>query len=135
MKSAARGRRRLRAVARRARVESTWNTWTRTNAVGIGEFSQYVDDHNEWMGQMALDLYRMGKVSEENGEMWDAWIMMVGANPRKPAEGRMDKILSEALDVACTGLGIYEHLTGNKGESWAALKQHIKKCADRAGIQ
>jgi hypothetical protein len=82
----------------------------------------------------ALDLVRLGKISEENGEMWEAWNSVAGANPRKEPEFTMEDVLTEALDVATSALGVYEHFTGNRGDSWHALKKHVVSRSQRVGI-
>lgn len=103
----------------------------------LAEFSEWVDtsEKNAARDPEALDLLRLGKVGEENGEMWEAWNSLAGANPRKEAEFTLEDVLTEALDVATSALGVYEHFTGNRGLSWQAVKDHIVSRAERVGIR
>lgn len=58
---------------------------------------------------LAQDWARIAKLSEEVGEVIDAWIGVTGQNPRKGAYGEMGDVLDELMDVALTALYAAQH--------------------------
>lgn len=81
-----------------------------------------------------LSWERIGKIAEEYGEVTEAWLGCAGTNPRKGQTHTVDDVLTELLDVALCALGSFEHLTGNRGCSEAALLAHAIQRTARAGL-
>lgn len=77
---------------------------------------------------------RVDKIMEEAGEVGQALGGWFGENPRKGFTHTRTDVLKELLDVAVTALGAYESMTGNRGESEDALREHIGAVLDRVGI-
>lgn len=77
---------------------------------------------------------RIAKVMEELGEVAQAYIGVIGQNPRKGISHSWDDVEHELLDVALTALTAYEHVSGNCGQSIDALGQHVKFVMNRAVI-
>lgn len=67
---------------------------------------------------------RVGKIPEEAGEMFGAFIGWLGTNPRKGRTHELDEVLDELLDIAVSALGAWEHLAGAAGGSMSALAAH-----------
>jgi hypothetical protein len=67
---------------------------------------------------------QLGKIAEELGEAWEAYIGMVGSNPRKGVTHTTDDVRTELLDVALTALMLYRNMRG--GPPLAALSAHIE---------
>lgn len=74
---------------------------------------------------------RVGKIPEESGEMFGAFIGWLGTNPRKGRTHALDAVLDELLDVAVSALGAWEHLSGAAGRSMDALAAHAAAKTDR----
>lgn len=74
---------------------------------------------------------RVGKLPEESGEVFTAFLGWLGSNPRKGRTNEVDAVCDELLDVAVTALGAWEHLTGNQGGCGAALVAHAASKAAR----
>lgn len=69
----------------------------------------------------AVQRRRIDKLATEVGEVLDAYNGLVGENPRKGVSDTHGHVLEELLDVATCALAAYEHMTGNRGRSVAAL--------------
>jgi hypothetical protein len=93
---------------------------------------------------------RLAKVSEEIGEVREAWLdyldiangrliaAFIGAteqNPRKGHTHDRTDVIKELLDVALTALCAVEHMTGNGGTSMGQFSEHVRSVAARAGLE
>lgn len=96
----------------------------------LAAFSAILDRVTETDGPRHLARIRIGKAAEEFGEVEAALIAWEGSNPRK-ADGPLDHVLKELLDVATAALGAYEHLTDNVGASGPALAEHCRFLLER----
>tara|TARA_R110002051_G_scaffold314950_5_gene392672 strand:- start:5173 stop:5511 length:339 start_codon:yes stop_codon:yes gene_type:complete len=94
--------------------------------------SQWIDSNNAHRDPEAVAWGRLAKISEENGEVIEAFIGATGQNPRKGLTHTMHDVLAELLDVAVTALGAYEHLDGHRGRSLATLDAKIIAVQQRA---
>lgn len=78
---------------------------------------------------------RVGKVSNEVGEVWEAIEAWTGENFRKGVYGTKDDVIKELLDVACAALCATEHLTGDSGEALLQFMAHVAAMVARAGLE
>lgn len=102
----------------------------------IAELSAYIDSGPTYEG-LSTEAHvwrRIAKVTEENGEVTEAWLGVIGENQRKGTFGSVDDVIRELLDVATCALGAVEHLTGNVGESAELLAYHVARVHRRAGL-
>lgn len=101
----------------------------------LDQLSAWIDRSNEEQGRTGelLTLHRVIKIGEEAGEVVNALIGALGANPRKGVTNTMEKVLNELLDVAVTALGAYEHIDGHQGRALWELNDKIAAVARRAG--
>lgn len=102
-------------------------------ALALAEFSATLDtSYPPDLCDEARDRRRFNKITEENGEVAEAYSGMVGENPRKGVTNGLDRVLHELLDVATAALGTYEYFTGNHGTALDALDEHIHTVTTRA---
>lgn len=64
---------------------------------------------------------RLAKVTEENGEVTEAWLGTIGENQRKGKHKSLDDVTYELLDVATCALGAIENLLGDDGTALSRL--------------
>src|SRR6267378_4609937 len=100
----------------------------------LASLSKWIDEsrNNKVRDAEAQTWGRLGKLSEECGEVIGAFIGMTGQNPRKGISHTRYDVLKELLDVAITALCAYEHMTENEGQSLEALYEAIQQNARRA---
>ncbi len=100
-------------------------------------FSTYIDGvlKSPLRSTRELAWERIGKLPEEVGEVFEAFIGAGGTNPRKGFTHTIDDVKRELLDVAYCALGAHEHLDGNRGNSVMALQLHARERNERAGIE
>lgn len=96
-----------------------------TTGQRLAQFSQWIDNAQGLRDAEAITWGRLAKVSEECGEVIEAWIGVTNQNPRKGVTHTRDDVAKELLDVAVTALAAYEHMVGNRGDSLSALFNHI----------
>lgn len=91
----------------------------------ITETSRLINDSYGPQVGFEARLYRRttNKLAEEVGEVALAIAELLGENPRKPADGSIDKVMEELLDVAACALGAWEWLDGFQGRSFGALAE------------
>jgi len=77
---------------------------------------------------------RLAKVSEEAGEVIEAYIGMTMQNPRKGATHSKADVLEELLDTCLTALTAYEHMTGHHGDALPKLFEFILGRGKRVGV-
>lgn len=68
------------------------------------------------------------KLSEEVGEVAEAYSRYAGTNPHKPATGHMVPVVQELADVVCTALVAIAHLGFNPDD---LLEWQMNKVKDR----
>lgn len=105
-----------------------------SSAAQLVALSRWIDAGNAHRDPEAVTWGRLAKVSEECGEVIQAYIGATGQNPRKGVTNGMEAVVKELLDVALTALCAVEHLDGGQGESMRLLAAHIDFVAKRAGV-
>lgn len=102
----------------------------------LAALSDWVDDSpaNAARDREARTWGRLAKVSEECGEVIQAYIGATGQNPRKGRTHTIDDVVKELLDVAVTALAAVEHLIDDQGASVDLLAAHVQWLCERAGI-
>jgi hypothetical protein len=103
------------------------------DARALRALSQWVDE-NDHRDPEAVTWGRLAKVSEECGEVIEAFIGATGQNPRKGVTKTIDDVVKELLDVAVTALAAAEHMTGNDARSMGLFSDHLRWLIERAGI-
>ena len=98
----------------------------------LAAISAWVDYGNDHRDPEAITWGRLAKVTEETGEVIEAFIGATGQNPRKGITHGMGDVERELLDVALTALAAVEHLTGNEGKSMGMFSDHVRKVAARS---
>ena len=79
------------------------------------------------------DAMRVLKLTEEAGEAAEAYIGMVGQNPRKGVTHSLDDLLGELADVALTALCAIQHFTQSETATRALVEFRAAHVASRAG--
>jgi NTP pyrophosphatase (non-canonical NTP hydrolase) len=74
------------------------------------------------------------KLSEEVGEVAEAWIGMHGRNPRKGICRTQDDLLSELADVIITAAVAMTKIAGSSESASGHLEQRIATVVKRAGL-
>lgn len=94
----------------------------------LTDLSEWIDAHNRAKGtnEQAITWGRIAKVGEEFGEAITEYIAFTGQNPRKPQTGSESLVKKEMLDVAVAALGVVEHLSGNGGQAFGLLLNHLR---------
>jgi NTP pyrophosphatase (non-canonical NTP hydrolase) len=84
----------------------------------VTEIDNWLDsDVPEWYtneadsGELAQHWARIAKLTEESGEVVDAFIGWTGQNPRKGMYSSREEVLSEMADVAATAVLAIQHFT------------------------
>jgi len=98
------------------------------------ELSKWIDAGNDRRDPEAVTWGRLAKITEEAGEVIEAFIGYTGQNPRKGVTHQRADVIDELLDVAVTALGAIEHMVGHDGLALERLDQKIIKVAKRAGV-
>ena len=80
------------------------------------------------------DSMRVMKIGEEYGEAVQAYIGMVGQNPRKGITHSMEDLLGELADVAVTALCAIQHFTGDARVTRTVIAAKIAHISVRAGL-
>lgn len=96
--------------------------------------SLWIDDSNAGRDPEAQTWGRLAKITEEAGEVIEAWIGVVGQNPRKGVTHELGDVVKELHDVALTALCAVEHMTDNRGDSMELFAEHVKHVHNRAGL-
>ncbi len=101
-------------------------------AVALVRVSRWIDAGNAHRDPEAVTWGRLAKISEEHGEVIEAFIGATAQNPRKGLTHSMADVEAELLDVAVTALGAIEHLRGHDGQALAMLDEVIVRLEQRA---
>lgn len=104
-----------------------WDIGAETDAAQeeLTALSTWLDEHNSGIDPQFNLVMRLLKVVEENGEMMAEIIGWLGQNPRKGVTSDLAHVIKEALDGVVSLLGAVESATGNKGEAFHLLADHI----------
>lgn len=102
-------------------------------AQALVALSRWIDAGNAHRDPEAVTWGRLAKITEEAGEVIEAYIGATGQNPRKGQTHTLADVAEELLDVAVTALGALEHLTEHQGLAVEMLEQKIVRVAKRAG--
>lgn len=97
--------------------------------------SDWIDDSpaNAARDAEALTWVRLAKVSEECGEVVDAYNGVTGSNPRKGVCDTMEHVAEELMDVALTAMAAWVHV--RPGESvLRAFEAHLESRMKRVGL-
>lgn len=81
---------------------------TRSSAALVA-LSRWIDGGNAHRDPEAVTWGRLAKITEEAGEVIEAYIGMTGQNPRKGVTHARGDVVAELLDIAATALGAVEH--------------------------
>lgn len=98
-------------------------------------FSAWIDD--SYPAELDPELVlrrRIGKISNEYGEVVDALEGYTGENPRKGVFDTREHVMKELMDVAFAALGAWEHMDGNIGRSKEALEVHADFLLNRVNL-
>ncbi|OPC76647.1 hypothetical protein B4N89_44975 [Embleya scabrispora] len=87
-----------------------------------------LDAHHAAAGLVVLP-HRLLKVNEELGELVQAYLGVIGANPRKGVTHTQEDLVSEACDVATTALVL---LATVSPDPEGALRRSIERVVRRA---
>jgi hypothetical protein len=99
------------------------------------DFSLWLNStYPEGLCEEAVFWRRVGKISEEAGEVREASGAYWQENPRKPA-GPVDDVIKELADCVGAALGAIEHLTGHRGRSLDIATERVRYVCDRVGVQ
>jgi len=77
---------------------------------------------------------RLLKLTEEVGEVAEAFIGMHGLNSRKGACRTRDDLLAELADVIITAAVAMSGVTGDVGEARSHLERRLAAVTERAGL-
>lgn len=105
-----------------------------TPSSALVALSRWIDEDNAHRDPEAVTWGRLAKITEEAGEVIEAYIGATGQNPRKGITHSAGDVVEELLDVAVTALGAVEHMTGHQGIALARLEAKIRAVAARAGV-
>lgn len=106
----------------------------------IVALNEWLDEGNAHRNPEARTWGRLAKVSEECGEVIEAFIGVTGQNPRKGVTHKMDDVTDELLDVALTALCAVEHVLVTvggepKGKAMILFRDHVRRTYVRAGLE
>jgi hypothetical protein len=88
----------------------------------------------EYLGEVPVEAQLL-KLSEEVGEVAEAYIGMRGLNPRKGVSHTEADLLGELADVIITAAVAITRVTGSPDAARAAFEAHLASVITRAGLQ
>lgn len=111
------------------------NSSAMANAALIA-LSKWIDASNAHRDPEAVTWGRLAKISEENGEVVEAYIGATAQNPRKGATHSQADVVEELLDVIVTAAGAIAHMraNGEDDDIMAMIEDKILRVASRAGV-
>lgn len=101
----------------------------------IKVLSDWLDEANAHRDPEARTWGRLAKLSEEAGEVIEAFIGVTGQNPRKGTNRSLDNVRKELLDVAMTALQAHYHLFQGQPSPMEDLRQHSLNLLKRIGLE
>jgi NTP pyrophosphatase (non-canonical NTP hydrolase) len=87
----------------------------------------------DWLGEIPVEVQLL-KLSEEVGEVAEAYIGMTGLNPRKGVTHTRDDLTGEVADVIITAAVSIVRLTGSPAAARVAFEAHLAGVLTRAGL-
>ena len=87
----------------------------------------------EWLGEVPVEAQLL-KLSEEVGEVAEAYLGLTGLNPRKGVTHTRDDLVNEVADVIITAAVAIVRLTGEPRAARAAFNAHLASVLTRAGL-
>lgn len=106
-----------------------------SNWIDLANLTRYKAMSREQLVAEVMTMGRIIKATEERGEAVEAWLGVIGENPRKGITHDMASVREELLDVALTALCAVEHMTGNRGLSMGFLDAKVAAVSRRAGLE
>jgi hypothetical protein len=88
----------------------------------------------EYLGEVPIEAQLL-KLSEEVGEVAEAYIGMRGLNPRKGVSHTEADLLGELADVIITAAVAITRVTGSPDAARAAFAVHLATVITRVGLQ
>ncbi|HEY0933947.1 MAG TPA: MazG-like family protein [Trebonia sp.] len=88
----------------------------------------------EWLGEVPVEAQLL-KLSEEVGEVAEAYLGMTGLNPRKVFTHTRDDLVHEVADVIISAAVAIVQLSGSPGAAQAAFETHLASVLTRAGLE
>ena len=88
---------------------------------------------SEWLGEMPVEAQLL-KLSEEVGEVAEAYLGMTGLNPRKGVNRTREDLTGEVGDVIITAAVAMVSLAGGPGAARAAFAAHLARVLARTGL-
>src|SRR6185437_4878729 len=88
----------------------------------------------EWLGEVPIEAQLL-KLSEEVGEVAEAYLGLTGLNRRKGITHTRDDLVNEVADVIITAAVTIVKLTGEPQAASAAFNAHLATVLDRAGLE
>lgn len=99
----------------------------------VAAITAWLDDSNE--DSPHENAMRVMKLAEEIGEAVEAYIGMVGQNPRKGVTHTRADLLNELADVAVTALCAMQHFTRDETATAGLVYAKLSAIKKRAGIE
>jgi NTP pyrophosphatase (non-canonical NTP hydrolase) len=87
----------------------------------------------EWLGDIPVE-GQLLKLTEEVGEVAEAYIGMTGLNPRKGISHTREDLVGEVSDVIITAAVAIVMLAGGPDQARAAFAAHLAGVVSRAGL-
>jgi len=101
----------------------------------IGRINRWIDEANGGaLSRDADDAMRILKLTEEAGEVAQAYIGYTGQNPRKGFTHTQEDLLNELADVAITALCAIQHFTQDVGDTETVLTLKLSNIERRIPV-
>jgi predicted house-cleaning noncanonical NTP pyrophosphatase (MazG superfamily)/NTP pyrophosphatase (non-canonical NTP hydrolase) len=88
----------------------------------------------DWLGEVPVEAQLL-KLSEEVGEVAEAYLGMTGHNPRKGVSHTREDLMGEVADVIITAAVAMVGLAGGPGAARTAFEAHLSGVLTRAGLE
>lgn len=88
----------------------------------------------EWLGEAPIEAQLL-KLTEEVGEVAEAYLGLTGLNPRKGVTHTQDDLVNEVADVIISAAVAVVRLTGDHQAARAKFNAHLARVLTRAGLE
>ena len=88
----------------------------------------------EWLGEVPIEAQLL-KLSEEVGEVAEAYLGMTGLNPRKGFSHTREDLVGEVADVIISAAVAIVRLSGDPRAARDAFQAHLAAVLARAGLE
>lgn len=88
----------------------------------------------EWLGEVPVEAQLL-KLTEEVGEVAEAYLGLTGLNPRKGVTHTRDELVNEVADVIISAAVAIVRLTGDHQTARAKFDAHLAYVLARAGLE